>query len=148
MRFHQEWNRLGWCDPTRMVSVKLDLLTLTELLANLKGVSLLEELSGNEFSSKCWESSVIIVQSLVLLCRTQLQLDSEVPMTVHVYEELHFNQFIMQVSGLLGKTYQSLYWRRRFQYCVYYVQDITWQRKLFLSRYQLWEAATDTSEAS
>lgn len=46
------------CDDNsqlRMVSVKLDLLTLTELLANLKGVSLLEEFSGNElkFSSKC-----------------------------------------------------------------------------------------------
>lgn len=136
MRFHQE--------PARVFSVKLDLLTLTELLANLKAVSLLEELSRNEFSSKCWESSVIIDQSLVLLYSTQRQLDPEVPMTVHGYEELHFNQFIMQVWGLLGKTCQSLYWRRRFQYCVYYVQNITWQRKLFLSRYQLWEAATDT----
>lgn len=45
-----------------------DLLTLTEQLANLKGVCVLEEFSVNElnFSSKCWQSSVIIVPSLQL----------------------------------------------------------------------------------
>lgn len=142
----QGWNRLWWWFSMRMVSVKLDLLTLTKLLANLKGVSLLKEFSRNElkFSSKCWESSVITAQSLQLYCAAlncnwirRFPWLFKCTVCTWRYEELHFNQFIMQVWGLLGKTYQSLYSRRRFQYIIFrtwhgkescFCQDIIFDR--------------------